>query len=152
MVCVFGFFLFFFVFLWFLEWSFEAPLTVFEARYRKRMVSQPVFFFVFFSMNFEVFACFSVTKQAGTLTRNDFYTYLYSRNPQDRLDALKACITLAFFYTAARCVELWRLKGGDVVIKRNGSVHMHLRNRKNYSLFFKTEEKRFGTSFGFFGF
>ena len=77
-----------------------------------------------------------MTKQAQTLTRNDFYSYLRSRDPNDRLDCLKACITLAFVFTAARCVELWRLEGGDVVIKKNGFVHMYLKQRKNNSVFF----------------
>ena len=55
---------------------------------------------------------------------------------------------MTFFFTAARVIELWRLKSGDVVIKRDGSVHIHLRNRKNYSVFFFVE-KRFWSFFLF---
>ena len=89
------------------------------------------FFGVFFGF-FE----FLEPKQAKTLTRGEFYKFLDGKSPEERLDVIKACITLVFVFTAARCKELWTLRGGDVVVKRDGYVFIHLRDRKNYSMRF----------------
>ena len=78
---------------------------------------------------------FSATKHAGTLSRNEIYTFIKSLDANSRLGVIKGLVILTFLFCAARVKELHELKAKHVQIRQDNCVYIYFEDRKNHRMF-----------------
>ena len=61
---------------------------------------------------------FAATRHAGTLSRNEIYTFIKSLDWNTRLGVIKGLVIFTFLFCAARVKELHELKAKDVQIRK----------------------------------
>ena len=78
----------------------------------------------------------SATRHAGTLSRNEIFTYIKSLDWSTRIGVLKGLVIFTFLFCAAREKELHQLKSKHVQIRQDNCVYIYFENRKNRRMFF----------------